>query len=251
MAMSMAPFGQIINFRKFMKYMFLTASLLFPFGISAKQIKFNHGLKVHEKNAEQYFLEICKQIKLFENNESIVKLFKTKKIIKTEKWFMPCDMIPGFQGYPLSQALDFLYECKYELKALFESLEKITHYSCDKMQPQLKAAFEKIARDMTIIMDAIDCIEESDEYYYECAIWHQESLKAKPVVYATNTQPTPVAYTAPKPVNYFTPVPQPQPVYKPKPVPVAQPTVPAKPAPDSTISPVLEGDVYGTIWSNY
>lgn len=217
----------------------------------------NSSEKMFERDAQIHLEQARARFEKIITNESIDNLRENKDldviITNTKKWYVKTDRDKLYTVYPLVSAHNFLYEYKHELHSLLALYKKLSDYFDQPILTELMQSIKRLERHSTLVEMAIEALDSLKEFKEQYKEYRAFLSKPNNATYASQPQVHPSPKVTPKPV-YYPPVvvtqPTSQPTPKPKPVqpaPVAKPV----PKPDSTISPVLQGDVYGTIWSNY
>ncbi len=213
--------------------------------------------KSFERNARYHFDNAHTQLKKFKKNGSIQAALAADDITKVKSWYSEDDRDDLYKEYPMLSAHRFLERWKnhllYILKNIFEKLVQCDVPYHDKIEHDRMLVIFYIQE----LAHCIEKIEKSHEYKKQCKEYNDVQAQH---YYASNNayaqhhthhhtvqqtivyQPYPVA---PAPVYY---VPAPAPASKPAPK-IAPAPAPA-PATQQT-GGYLNGDVYGTIWSNY
>lgn len=202
--------------------------------------------KEFAQNLEKYREQASDLWKELEKDAVLEKLlFLKKKEILNLEWYLPKYRDSLYDAYPLISAYNFLLS----KRKICKELEKLSDYIYEGLGG-VECLFnhnryEKFCDYLAALEEAIKVIENSKEYQKQYK--HYKDSLPKPMPHPV--PPAPVVVHHPMyhaPVVAHHPAPKPKPIYKPKPVavkPIAKQ--------NTTISPVLEGDVYGTIWSNY
>lgn len=196
--------------------------------------EFRENLEMHMADAQARWEELRNDVTL-----NLIEVLTEKDILNLEMWYLPEYRDSLYASYPLVSAAKFLAHKKNELKNLEYLNDKIIEVS-EIYYAVTQMSHDQFMSYLIAVENALEVIEKSEAYKRQYALY-QESLPKPRYQYV---QPTPIIM--PKPNYYYSPVV----VQKPVIVPVAYPQ-PIQPKPASTVSPVLNGDVYGTIWSNY
>lgn len=196
------------------------------------------------ESPEKKFERALETLKKIDNDQRIqdamlVAMGGKDEVATVENWF------PTTNQFPAVEAYYYLLSVQASLSFIANAMEE-AYETYQKDDENLRVElYEKVYPYQEMVRILIGLLEESDRYAIEiseyCAQYAKINAAVQKPKVSNNVTPVVPYYSYQKPTVVAPPV-----IFAPAP----QPTVKQVAAP-STISPVLNGDVYGTIWSNY
>lgn len=191
-------------------------------------------------NLDAHIADAHAQWEALRNNKALSYLEANVEsvILNLKHWYFEEFRDSLYEAYPLVSAHKFLQRKKIELKNLARLNERIIEVS--GLYPFINLSRDQFMYWLWMVEEAIEVIESSQEYKDQYALYC--ASLPKPCYYPAVVQQPMIVHYQPIVYTHHTPH------YHS----VASAPLPKAPVKVSaSISPVLNGDVYGTLWSNY